>query len=421
MRVAPARETVRRWHSCPPRGTRFGLAGSLTAAVLALTACQSVNYGLPESSSNAPQTVPTGLPEKTGLAVGEVLGTGQTRVALLLPLSAPGNGAAIATQYRNAAEMAIETRGPHTMELVVKDTGGTAAGAIARTEEAVREGSAVILGPVFSGSVTSTASVARPAGRSVIAFSSDPAAASSGVFLMSFLPDQVVDRTISYATNIGLTNIVAILPQGAYGTLVERQLKATLTARGGTLLGLSRYTYSNESVVAAVQEILPAIQEADAVFIPDGGTAPTAIARVMQSEGVVLRDKRLIGTGQWRSADLKSAYLQGALFADMDEVRFESFKERYRERFGMDPTVNAGLGYDAVAMTADLLATRNPAAFSARNLERASGFSGVTGTYRFLSDGRSERGLAIYQVQEGQAIVVDPAPQAPGSDLRAQY
>ncbi len=402
-------------------GARFGLAAGLSAGLLALSACQSVNYGLPEGNSNAPQAVQTGLPEKTGPAVGEVLGTGQTRVALLLPLSAPGNGAAIATEYRNAAELAIETRGPQTMELVIKDTRGTAAGAIARTEEAIREGSAVILGPVFSGSVTSAASVARPASRSVIAFSSDPAAASNGVFLMSFLPDQVVDRTISYAVSIGLTNVVAILPQGAYGTLVERQLKTTLQARGGVLLGVSRYTYSNESVVAAVQQLVPSIQEADAIFIPDGGTAPAAIARVMQSEGIRLRDKRLIGTGQWRSSDLKSPYLQGALFADMDRTRFEPFVERYKERFEMEPTVNAGLGYDAVTMTANLLATRNPAAFSSANLERSRGFSGVTGAYRFLPGGKTQRGLAIYQVSESEAILVDPAPSLFGLNPRAQF
>lgn len=397
---------------------RRGSAIGLFSALLLLGACQSADYGLPSGNSSAPQAAAS-LPVKTGPAAGEVIGTGETRVALLLPRSAPGNGATIATEYRNAAELAIEASGAQSMELVIKDTGGTAAGAIARSEEAVREGAAVILGPVFSGSVTSAASVARPANRSIVAFSSDPAAASNGVFLMSFLPDQVVDRTISYATGVGLTSFVAILPQGAYGTLVERQLKATLASHGGVLLGVSRYQYSNESVVAAVQEVLPAIREADAIFIPDGGTAPTAIARVIQSEGVKLRDKRLIGTGQWRSAKLDSAYLQGAIFADMDQANFEEFKLRYRERFGAEPTVNAGLGYDAVTMTVELLASRNPAAFSAKNLENRS-FQGVTGAYRFMPDGKSQRALAVYQIQEGRAIVVDAAPQQLGRGF-AQY
>ena len=403
-------------------GPRAFVTAALLTGLTALSACQAVDYGA--SSQNAAATVqpaPVSLPTKTGPAQGEILGTGQTRVALLLPLTAPGNGGTIAAEYRNAAQLALETRGESSMELVIKDTGGSAAGSIARTEEAVREGSAVILGPVFSGSVTSAASVARPNQRSIIAFSSDQSAASDGVFLMSFLPDQVVERTVSYAAGIGLTSFAAILPQGAYGALVEKQLRVTLAARGGVLNGVSYYDYSNDSVVAAVQNNLEAIQQSDAIFIPDGGTAPTAIARVMQAEGIVLRDKRLIGTGQWRSSKLSSPYLQGAIFADMDLTNFEEFKQRYKERFSAEPTVNGGLGYDAVSMTADLLASRNPAAFTKQSLENPNGFTGVTGLYRFLQDGKTQRSLAVYQIQEGQAIVVDPAPQYFGAISRARF
>jgi len=402
-------------------GCRAAAIAALVCFASLLTACQSVNYGLPYASTAPQQPQAVTLPVKSGPASGEILGTGQTRVALLLPLSAPGNGAAIAQEYRNAAQLALEARGENTMELVIKDTGGSAAGALARTEEAVREGSAVVLGPVFSGSVTSAASIARPNNLSIIAFSSDPAAASDGVFLMSFLPDQVVDRTISYASGMGLTSFVAILPHGAYGALVERQLRATLAAQGGVLTGVARYQYNNESVLAAVQQVLQAIEQADAVFIPDGGSAPAAIARIMQSEGITLSEKTLIGTGQWRSSNLSSAFLQGALFADMDQSQFGAFKERYKERFAADPTVNGGLGYDAVNMTADLLATNNPAAFSAGAIENPRGFDGVTGAFRFLPDGKTQRGLAVYRIEEGEAIVVDPAPRFFGQTPIAQF
>ena len=400
---------------------RAAAIASLLGVLMVVSACQSVNYGLPYASTARQPAQTAALPAKTGPASGEILGTGQTRVALLLPLSAPGNGAAIAQEYRNAAQMAIEDRGEYTMELVIKDTGGSAAGAIARTEEAVREGSAVILGPVFSGSVTSAASVARPNNISMIAFSSDPAAASDGVFLMSFLPEQIVDRTVSYASGMGLTSYAAILPQGAYGALVERQLRATLAARGGVLTGIARYEYSNESVVAAVRQILPAIEQADAVFIPDGGTAPAAIARIMQSEGITLSEKTLIGTGQWRSSNLSSAFLQGAIFADMDQTQFEAFKQRYKERFGSEPAVNGGLGYDAVNMTADLLATNNPAAFTASAIETPNGFDGVTGAFRFLPGGKTQRGLAVYRIDDGEALVIDPAPRFFGPQPIARF
>lgn len=392
----------------------------LLAMVVMLAACQSGNRVSSTGSVPGGQDLQN-IPVKNGPASGEVIGSGPARVALLLPLSAPGNGSTIAAEYRNAAQLAMNTRGLGTMELVIKDTGGTAAGAIAKTEEALTEGSAIILGPVFSGSVTSAASVARPQRRMMVAFSSDPSAASNGVFLMSFLPNQIVDRTVSYATGTGLTSIAAILPQGAYGALVERQLRKTLAERGGVLTGVSRYAYTNESVVSAVQELLPAIEQADAVFIPDGGTAPIAIARVMQSEGIKLREKRLIGTGQWRSSDLKSPFLQGAIFADMDQSGFEPFKEQYKENFQAEPTVNAGLGYDAVNLVADLISSGNPRALTRKELEKPSGFQGVTGIFRFMPDGETQRGLAVYQIQEGEVSVVDPAPQYFFGSRTAQF
>jgi ABC-type branched-subunit amino acid transport system substrate-binding protein len=387
------------------------------SALVILSACQGGSVSSTGSVPSADQA----LPVKSGPAAGEVIGTGQTRVALLLPLSAPGNGSTIAAEYRNAAQLAMDTRGLDVMELVIKDTGGSAAGAIAKTQEAVLEGAAIILGPVFSGSVTSAASVARPKKRIMVAFSSDPSAASNGVFLMSFLPNQIVDRTVSYATGTGLTSIAAILPQGAYGALVERQLRQTLAERGGILTGVSRYEYNNESVVAAVQQLLPAIEQSDAVFIPDGGTAPIAIARVMQSEGIKLSEKRLIGTGQWRSSDLSSPFLQGAVFADMDQSGFEAFKLQYKEKFEAEPTVNAGLGYDAVGLVADLISSGDPRALSRAGLEKPSGFRGVTGIFRFMKDGETQRGLAVYQVQEGDVVVADPAPQHFFGLQSAQY
>ncbi|MBW8638202.1 penicillin-binding protein activator [Hoeflea sp. WL0058] len=406
----------------PKRAFARLTALSIATIALALASCQqTVNYGLPTDIQVEPAFEVTSLPAKTGPALGEVLGSGPTRVAMLLPLSAPGNGARVAAEYRNAAELALETRGEHTMELVIKDTGGTPLGARARAEEAMREGAALVLGPVFSTSVASAASVTRPGKRYAIAFSSDPTAASPGVYLMSFLPSQVVDRVISYSVSIGSPSIAAILPEGAYGALVEQQLRASLKKRGGRLTGVSYYRYDNQSLVTAVEQVLPAIEEADAIFLPDGGQAPIALARVLQSEGVKLPEKRLIGTGQWRSSDLKSAYLQGGIFADMDETYFTPFRENYREKFGADPTVNGGLGFDSVMLAADLLASGNPEALSRSNLENSRGYLGVTGAYRFLPDGLSSRSLAIYQIQEGEAVVLQPAPAHPGAITTAQY
>ena len=48
--------------------------------------------------------------------------------------------------------------------------------------------------------------------------------------------------------------------------------------------------------------------------------------------------------------------------------------------------------------------------FSAEAITNPNGWSGVDGIFRFLPDGRSERALAVIEVQSGRGTVVSPAP-----------
>lgn len=388
---------------------------SLFATAAILTSCQSgvTNFGLNQDTTTTTEVEQVGtLPVKTGSAVGEVLGFGSARIAFLVPRTAPGNGAAVAKQLRNAAELAIEDLGSNVMELVIKDTGGTPAGAITATEEAINEGSSVILGPVFSSSVTSARSVISQSNRPLIGFSSDPTAAGPGGYLISFLPDQLIGKSIDFALSQGRRTFAAIVPSGAYGSLVERKIRSSLQSQGGTLLGITKYQYNNDSVQAAISELVDAAKSADVIFIPDGGNSPVVIARQLKRAGVDLSQKLLMGTGQWRNSNLSAPDLQGAIFADMDQTRFDVFKQRYSQRFGSEPTVNAALGYDAVLLVGGLLREKPGRQITRTEIERRQGFIGASGVFRFLPDGRNERGLAIFQVQDGQAIAIQASPSS---------
>jgi ABC-type branched-subunit amino acid transport system substrate-binding protein len=388
-------------------------AAMCVAATVILSGCQSgvTDFGL-GSQTKAPTVNASTLPAKTGPAVGDVLGFGPARVALLIPRTAPGNGSAVAKQIQNAAELAISDLGGDVMELVIKDTAGTPAGAITATQAAIREGSAVVLGPLFSSSVTSARSIITQSGRPLVAFSSDPTAAGAGGYLISFLPDQLVSRSVNYAISQGKRSFTAILPSGAYGNLVERQLRSTIQASGGQLLAISKYQYNSKSVQAAITEALGAAQQSDAIFIPDGGNTPAAIIRQLKRLGVDLNNKMVIGTGQWRTANLSAPELQGAVFADMDQARFQAFKQRYAQKFGSEPTVNAALGYDAVLLVGGLLKERPGQQITATEIQRRQGFIGASGIFRFLPSGLNERGLAIFQVQDGVAKAIQAAPSS---------
>ena len=95
---------------------------------------------------------------------------------------------------------------------------------------------------------------------------------------------------------------------------------------------------------------------------------------------------------------------------------FAGFAERYRSRFGTDPTRVATLSYDAVSLAAALARTQGSQRFSEEVLTSPSGFSGADGVFRFRADGTNDRSLVVQEIRNGSAVTVSPAPRAlPGT------
>jgi hypothetical protein len=385
---------------------RVALAAAASAVGLALSACQDMSAGVTPAQPQASVVAPAELPPANGQTVGQ----GKVRVALLLPSSVSGNGAKISTELRNAALLAMSDTGMNTIQLVIKDTGGEEVKAQDAAAEALRENSSLVLGPVFSTSVSAAATVMRPSGRPMIGFSSDASVAGQGVYLLSFLPRTVVRRIASYAAAHGSGSMVAVLPNGPYGDLALAELKQTLTANGGSLLGVARYDPNPQSIWAAAATLAKPAADANAIFVPEGGQIPVTVARSLEGAGVKLDGKKLLGTGQWATSDLSSPVFEGALYADVDRAAFADFKTRYQAAYGAAPTLNAGLGYDAVTLAAGLVKRLGPNGLTRQAIEAPSGFSGVTGLFRFMPDGTTERSLAIYGISKGQTSIVSPAP-----------
>src|SRR5690606_9201863 len=123
----------------------------------------------------------------------DALNRGGPRVAMLLPLSAPGEAGEAARALKEAGELALFESGQPNIILEAKDTQGTPQGAQAAANEAISGGARLIVGPLLSSSVKAVTPLAQSSGIPVVAFSTDQQAASNGVYLLSFLPEQEVD------------------------------------------------------------------------------------------------------------------------------------------------------------------------------------------------------------------------------------
>jgi Periplasmic binding protein len=350
---------------------RFRASLSVAATATVLAACTTQLGG----GASTPQPAEVA-------AASAAVGDGQVRVALVLPLSAQGNAGLAAQSMKNAAEMALaEFKNPN-IQLLVKDDGGTPQGAQAGAQQAISEGAEIILGPLFAQSVSAVGQAARARNIPVIAFSTDTSVAARGIYLLSFLPETDVRRIVDSAVARGKRSFAALLPDNAYGTVVEAAFQQEVSRHGGRILALEKYPPDSNRMAEAARRVSQVANQVDCIFIPDGADAVPQVVQALAASGVNLKRVQLLGTGLWDDPRIFStAALEGAWYAAPEAAGFRNFSGRYRARYGQDPVRTATLAYDAVALAAALVKTQGPQRFSEQVLTNPSGFTGIDGSF----------------------------------------
>ena len=457
------------------RRTWAAAAAAIVASALVLQACQHSRVAKQQSAPQAPAprqpvrpvdpapgtSVESTIPD---MAVGAAAGAavrpadvdltapdGEIRVALLLPLT--GRHARLGEAMLNAAQLALFDIADDRFALVVRDTGGTPRGAQAATGAAVGQGAGLILGPIFSTSVQAMAPEARRAGVNVLTFSNDAAIAGDGVFVMGLDPRSQIDRVVSYGSRRGMRRYAILAPSGAYGNTVMAALRESVARTGGQVVrgasynpaagdasaevrSLAQYDSRRQRLIAEKQRLAGRADAAsrqalrglqgrdtsgppdyDALMLPVAGKDLLALAPLFPFYDVDPQEVRFLGTALWDDPQLGSEpALVGAWFAAPPPALWGDFKQRYSATYGKIPPRLASLAYDATALAAVLagraVASGRPRAFDRGSITQPSGFSGVDGLFRFLPTGRSQRGLAVLEVQRGGSRILDPAPRA---------
>jgi hypothetical protein len=384
--------------------TRVRATLSLLGLAALLTAC-STQLGC----GGPPIAQQPGEATAANAAVGE----GQVRVALILPLSGQGNASVAGQSMKNAAEMALAEFKSPNIQLLVKDDGGTVQGAQAGAQQAISEGAEIIIGPLFAQSVSAVGQIARTSNIPVIAFSTDVSVAARGVYLLSFLPETDVRRIVDFSISRGKRSFAALLPDNAYGTVVEGAFQQEVSRRGGRVVVLEKYTPEGNRINEAARRVSQAANQVDSILIPDSPDAVPQVVNALAANGVDLRRVQMIGSGLWEDARISStAALDGAWYAAPEATGYRNFSARYRARYGQDPVRTATLAYDAVALVAALVKTQGPQRFSEPSLTNPSGFAGIDGVFRFRPEGTNDRGLAVLRVAPAGGQVLSPAPHS---------
>jgi branched-chain amino acid transport system substrate-binding protein len=371
----------------------------LAALAFLLGACETKTSTPPPRATTPPAGSPT-------------TATGKTRIALLLPLS--GRAAAVGRAMQQAAEMSLFDSGARELALAAYDTGDSADQAVQAYRKARTDGVALVLGPLFGPSATALGPLVRQGGANVIAFSNDEQAAQPGVWVMGIAAPPQVRRVVDYAAQSGIKRFAAFAPQTTYGQQMVRTLEGHLATRGGTMVAVELYD-DRADVSAAARRLADQSKGAGklAVLVPASPPRVSTVVAALRAAGLEGADLQLIGTGVWDVPGIGGdGMLRGAWYAAPDPARRADFERKFVATYGRPPHRLATLAYDAVALAGQLARAKPGGDFSAEAITNPNGWSGADGVFRFMPDGRTERTLAVIEIQGDRNNVVSPAPRS---------
>lgn len=389
------------------------LAGCL--ALLAVAGCDtySLHKSHPATTSQGAKPwggAPTMIIDRDALTLPHMGADGQepVRVGMLVPLSGPQ--APLGKALLDAAQLAIFEAGRSDLLLIPEDTHGTPAGASAAMQTVIHKGAEIVLGPVLADEVTAVTPIAQGTHTPVVAFSTNSAVAAPGVYLLSFPPELEVNRVVDFAVTSGYHSLAALIPETQYGQVVESAFVSAVQARGATLGPVDHYPNDTSQMFDPAKRVVDQ-GGFDAILLPEGGTNLRGLAPLMPYYGVDTHLVKLLGTGLWDEPNVgREAALVGGWFAAPAPEARAAFVQRYTTVYGSAPLRLASLGYDGVALAAALSSAPPGQRFTPENITNPNGFGGIDGIFRFLPNGRIERGLAVNEVTATGFSVVSPAP-----------
>jgi hypothetical protein len=298
------------------------------------------------------------------------------------------------------------------------------------------------------------ADVGKPAGIPVIAFSNNREIVGDGVYSMGFFPEDQVRRIVDFSFNQGMTRFSALAPDDLYGTRMVAALSETAAGAGREVTDVAYYQDETQALIDTVKllgryderhqalldqrrelearddeiskralrrlEDLETLGEVEfeALLLPAGGEEVLRIAPLLAFYDIDPTQIKLLGTWLWDDPALRTEpSLAGAWFAAPPAATRNLFVERFKQLYERAPDRRATLAYDATALTI-VLAQRAARAnetssnmFTAAALTSPGGFTGMDGIFRLRPSGMVERGLALYEIQRGGALEIDPAPK----------
>ncbi|RTL98921.1 MAG: ABC transporter substrate-binding protein [Hyphomicrobiales bacterium] len=332
------------------------------------------------------------------------LGTGSTKVTMLLPLSAPGSTGENGRKMYDGARLAMADLGDKLLTLTIQDTRGDSGYAKDLAVKAITSGTAkVVIGPSELAAAQHLAKLSGSKRPPVLALA-DNFAGGPGIYSVRLSEADSAAAGAAAIAGKGARKFVLMVPAGADSSAVESRVANALSIYGATLAVTLPYSVADGA--KAVSDMGSLVEAPDAVVVACGDNSPTAVLAALKAKGIPGKAVTLIGTDRWLERPMDPLY-EGAYIAALDESETGPIADRFKTAYNYQPDVNVAYAYDMVALSAGIASSAGPDGFSKQVLENTTGFRGSTGLFRFRSDGSSQRSMPFFRVEKGRLKLVE--------------
>lgn len=402
--------------AAPQTGFRRRCPWTLTLAfVVAAAGCQSKSGAsdvLDPSAIAAPAsqagsittTAPAQLTASSAAAPkgNLTLGSGPTKITMLLPLSASGSAGEDGRKMYDAARLAMTDLGDKLLTLTIEDTRGDSGYAKDLAVKAITSGGAkAVIGPDELAAAQHLAKLSGTQRPPVLALA-DNFAGGPGVYSVRLSEADSAAAGAAAVAGKGARKFVLLVPAGSNAGAIEARVGNALSIYGAALAVTLPYSASDGAKV--VSDMGSLVEAPDAVVVASGDGSPMPVLAALKAKGG--KAVTLIGTDRWLERPIDPLY-EGAYIATLDQSETGPIADRFKATYNYQPDVNVAYAYDMVALSAGIASSVGPNGFSKQVLENASGFRGSTGLFRFRADGSSQRSMPFFKVEKGKLKLVE--------------
>ncbi|WP_296740510.1 ABC transporter substrate-binding protein [Mesorhizobium sp.] len=369
----------------------------LDPSAIAGPASQPASPATPVQQSVAAATAP-------GRAQANLtLGTGPTKITMLLPMSAPGSAGETGRKMNDAARLAMGDLGDKLLTLTIQDTRGDSGYAKDLAVKAITSGGAqAIIGPAELPAAQHLAKLSGSKRPPVLALADNFTGGPSVYSVRLSEADSAAAGAAAVASK-GAKKFVLLAPAGTDTSAIESRVANALSIYGATLAVTLPYATADGD--KAVSDMGSLVDAPNAVIVASGDGSPTPVLAALKAKGIPGKAVTLIGTHRWLERPMDPLY-EGAYIATLDQSETGPIADRFKATYNYQPDLDVAYAYDMVALAAGIASSAGPEGFSKQVLENASGFRGSTGLFRFRADGSSQRSMPFFKVEKGQLKLV---------------